>query len=152
MPVQTYSRRCLTLIPNLPRLRTRNTIQSVQRSRSGLRNLPYDLSFIFSEESYSRFSAQKEEKLYDEKMALANAKIKQAGEYRTLITLLLVIVVKVKYMRRSRKRKPLMSAKSMLAISTLSTHWVPKYHRRNSTWVYSKNPGVYSSTLTATTR
>jgi len=96
----------------------------------------------FSERSRSRFSAQKEEKLHDEKMASANAKIKQAGEYNTIITLfLLLIAVKVKHMRRSRKRKPPMSAKSMLATSTLSTHWVPEYHRKNSTWVYSKYPG-----------
>jgi hypothetical protein len=104
-------------------------------------------------ESCSWFSAQKEEKLHDEKMTSANAKIKQAGEYSTIVTSRrLVTVVKVKYMRRSRKRKPPMSAKSMLATSTLSTHWVPKYHRRNSTWMYSKKPEVYSRTLTATTR
>ena len=49
--------------------------------------------------------------------------------------------IKVKYMKRSRKGKPPMLAKNMLATSTLSIHWVPKYRRRNSTWLYSEHPG-----------
>lgn len=66
---------------------------------------------------------------------------KQVNTALSLLLLPLLTVVKVKYMRRSRKRKPPMSAKSMLVTSTLSTHWVPRCHRRNSTWMYFQNSG-----------